>query len=70
MLFVVVVVVVGVVAVLACTRIVKSVVTGQAPVTLEWHNTPAEYKQTFYTPLDWGSLFFFFEKVPRFFGAV
>ena len=29
-----------VVIVLTLTRIIKSVVTGQAPVTLEWRNTP------------------------------
>ena len=31
-----------VVAVLALSRIIKSVVTGQAPVTLEWNNTPGK----------------------------
>ena len=34
------VIVVVVVVVLTLTRIIKSVVTGQAPVTLEWRNTP------------------------------
>ena len=29
-----------VVVVLTLTRIIKSVVTGQAPVTLEWRDTP------------------------------
>ena len=38
----VVVVVVVVVVVLTLTRIVKSVVTGQAPVTLELRNTPGK----------------------------
>ena len=28
--------------VLTLTRIIKSVVTGQAPVTLEWRNTPGK----------------------------
>ena len=32
------------VVVLTFTRIIKSVVTGQAPVTLEWRNTPQEKK--------------------------
>ena len=37
----------AVVCVLTLTRIIKSVVTGQAPVTLEWRNTPGKkYKQT------------------------
>ena len=41
-----VVVVVVVVVVLTLTRIIKSVVTGQAPVTLELRNTPGkEHKQ-------------------------
>ena len=31
-----------VVVVLTSTHIIKSVVTGQAPVTLEWKNTPGE----------------------------
>ena len=31
-----------VVAVLTLTRIIKSVVTGQAPVTLEWKNIPGK----------------------------
>ena len=30
------------VAVLTLTRIIKSVVTGQAPVTLEWKDTPGK----------------------------
>ena len=39
--------VVAVVVVLALTRIIKSVVTGQAPVILELRNTPDEkHKQT------------------------
>ena len=38
----VVVVVVVVVVVLTLTRIIKSVVTGQAPVTLELRNTPGK----------------------------
>ena len=43
----VVVVVVVVVVVLTLTRIIKSVVTGQAPVTLERRNTPGkEHKQS------------------------
>ena len=33
------------VAVLTLTRIKKSVVTGQAPVTLEWRNTRGEEKK-------------------------
>ena len=37
-----VVVVVVVVVVLTLTRIIKSVVTGQAPVTLELRNTPGK----------------------------
>ena len=32
--------------VLTLTRIIKSVVTGQAPVTLELRNTPTQRKQT------------------------
>ena len=40
------VVVVVVVVVLTLTRIIKSVVTGQAPVTLELRNTPGEKIQT------------------------
>ena len=41
------VVVVVVVVVLTLTRIIKSVVTGQAPVTLELSNTPGKkHKQT------------------------
>ena len=44
---VVVVVVVVVAVVLTITRIIKSVVTGQAPVTPEWRNTPGKkHKQT------------------------
>ena len=39
---VVVVVIVVVVVVLTLTRIIKSVVTGQAPVTLELRNTPGK----------------------------
>ena len=39
---VVVVIVVVIVVVLAYTRVTKSVVTGQAPVTLELRNTPGE----------------------------
>ena len=35
-----------VVVVLTFTRIIKSVVRGQAPVTLEWRNTPREKTQT------------------------
>ena len=36
----------AVVVVLTSTRIIKSVVTGQAPVTLGWRNTPGkEHKQ-------------------------
>ena len=31
---------IGTVVVLTLTRIIKSVVTGQAPVSLEWKNTP------------------------------
>ena len=38
----VVVVVVVVVAVLTLTRIIKSVVTGQAPVSLEWRSIPGK----------------------------
>ena len=41
---IVVVVVVVVVVVLTLTRTIKSVVTGQAPVTLDWRDTP-EKKQ-------------------------
>ena len=41
---VVVVVVIVVVFVVTLTRIIKSVVTGQAPVTLELRNTPGENK--------------------------
>ena len=41
---VVVVVAVVVVVVLTLTRIIKSVVTGQAPVTLELRNTPVCYR--------------------------
>ena len=41
-LIVVVVVVVVVVVILTLTRIIKSVVTGQAPVTLELRNTPGK----------------------------
>ena len=38
---------VAVVVVLTLTRIIKSVVTGQAPVTLELRNTPGKkHKQT------------------------
>ena len=37
-----VVVVIVVVVVLTLTRIIKSVVTGQAPVTLELRNTPGK----------------------------
>ena len=40
--FGVVVVVVVVVVVLTLTRIIKSAVTGQAPVTLELRNTPGK----------------------------
>ena len=36
--------VVVVVVVVTITRIMKSVVIGQAPVTLEWRNTPGEKK--------------------------
>ena len=43
---VVVTIVVVVVVVLTLTRIIKSVVTGQAPVTLEWRNTPRKKTQT------------------------
>ena len=32
----------GIVVVLTLTRIIKSVVTGQAPVTLELRNTPGK----------------------------
>ena len=39
---VVAVVVVVVVVVLTLTRIMKTVITGQAPVTLEWENTPGK----------------------------
>ena len=39
--------VVVVVVILTLTRIIKSLVTGQAPVTLELRNTPGEkHKQT------------------------
>ena len=38
--------VVVLVVVLTLARIIKSVVTGQAPVTLEWRNTPREKTQT------------------------
>ena len=31
-----------VVIVLTLTRVIKSLVTGQAPVTLEWRNTPGK----------------------------
>ena len=51
-LYLVVVVVVVVVVVLTLTRIIKSVVTGQAPVTLEWRNTSGKkhkQKQKWYT---------------------
>ena len=41
----VLVVVVVVVVVLTLTRIIKSVVTGQAPVTLEWRRTPGKSMQ-------------------------
>ena len=41
-----VVVVVVVVVVLPLTRIIKSVVTGQAPVTREWRNTPRKKTRT------------------------
>ena len=37
-----VVALVVVVVVLTLTRIIKSVVTGQAPSTLEWKNTPGK----------------------------
>ena len=37
-----VVAVVVVVVVLTLTRIMKTVITGQAPVTLEWENTPGK----------------------------
>ena len=40
------VVVVVVVVVRTLTRIIKSVVTGQAPVTLEWRNTPGKKNNT------------------------
>ena len=40
----IVVVVVVVVVVFTFTRIIKSVVTGQASVTLEWRNTPEKRK--------------------------
>ena len=41
------VVVVVIVVVLTLTRIIKSAVAGQAPVTLELRNTPGKkYKQT------------------------
>ena len=44
------VVVVVVVVVLTLTRIIKSVVTGQAPVTLEPRNTPGKkHKPRWYT---------------------
>ena len=43
---IVVVVVVVVVVVLTLTRIIKSVVTGQAPVTLELRNTPGKNTHT------------------------
>ena len=39
-------VVVDVVVVFTLTRIIKSVVTGQAPVTLEWRNTPGKKTQS------------------------
>ena len=40
-------IIVDVVVVLTLTRIIKSVVTGPAPVTLELRNTPGkEHKQT------------------------
>ena len=39
-----IVVVVVVVVVLTVTRIIKSVATGHAPVTLEWRNTSPEKK--------------------------
>ena len=42
----VVAVVIVVVVVLTLTRIIKSVVTGQAPVTLELRNTPEGKTQT------------------------
>ena len=42
----IVVVVVVVVVVLTLTRIIKSVVTGQAPVTLELRNTPGKTHTT------------------------
>ena len=38
----VVAVVVVVVVVLTLTRIMNTVITGQAPVTLEWENTPGK----------------------------
>ena len=41
-----IVVVVVVVIVLILTRIIKSVVTGQAPVTLELRNTPGKTHTT------------------------
>ena len=34
-----------VVVVLTLTRIVNAMVTGQAPVTLEWRNTPGEKRK-------------------------
>ena len=45
---VVIVIVVAVVAVLVftLTRIIESMVTGQAPVTLEWKNTPGKNQNT------------------------
>ena len=44
-------VVVVVAAAVTFARIIQSVVTGQAPVTLEWNNTPGEKKtnQKWYT---------------------
>ena len=41
-----VVVVVVVVVVITLTRVIKSVVTGQAPVALELRNTPREKTQS------------------------
>ena len=42
--------VVVVVVVLTLTSIIKSVVAGQAPVTLEWRNTPRKQNYPLFTP--------------------
>ena len=43
---VIVVAVVVAVLVFTLTRIIESMVTGQAPVTLEWKNTPGKNQNT------------------------